>query len=76
VARQFRRLPFQPYAPVRRQLLELLRGVNEHRRVAGVERVPVTAIRWKRWIVKPFGENSASDAERPARAMSGTSHGV
>jgi hypothetical protein len=58
IARQFRRLPFQPYSPVRKQLLAILDEVNRLRRVAGLERVPVTAVRWKRWIVKPFGETT------------------
>jgi hypothetical protein len=62
IARQLRRLPFQPYAPVRQQLLDMLRSVNRARKAAGLEQVPVTAIRWKRWIVKPFGE--AFEAER------------
>jgi hypothetical protein len=59
IARQLRRLPFQPYAPVRQQLLDMLRSVNRARKAAGLEQVPVTAIRWKRWIVKPFGESSS-----------------
>jgi hypothetical protein len=56
LSRQFRRLPFQPYGPVRQQLLGILDEVNRRRKAAGLERVPRTSIRWKRWIVKPFGE--------------------
>jgi hypothetical protein len=60
ISRQFRRLPFQPYGPVREQLLDMLGEVNRARKVAGLERVPVTSVRWKRWIVKPFGEGDSS----------------
>ena len=76
ISRQFRRLPFQPYAPVRVQLLEMLREVNRLRKAAGLEQVPVTSVRWKRWIVKPFGEDAKSggwleeDAAGPPRVAS------
>ena len=77
LSRQFRRLPFQPYAPVRRQLLAMLDGVNRLRRAAGLERVPVTSVRWKRWIVKPFGESGWSDQpERADRPAEGPRDGV
>lgn len=49
-------LPYEPYAPVRRQLLELLRGINRARRAAGFVAVPVEALRFKRRIVRPFGD--------------------
>jgi hypothetical protein len=50
------RLPFEPYAPVRRQLLVLLRKVNEKRQAAGYEKLPSSVLRMKRRIVEPFGE--------------------
>jgi len=50
----FQRLPFEPYAPVRRQLLCIWRAVNDRRKSAGLEPVPVTAIRMRRRIVRPF----------------------
>jgi hypothetical protein len=76
ISRQFRRLPFQPYAPVRRQLLGMLGEVNRLRRVAGLERVPVTSVRWKRWIVKPFGESGAGEGPRiSAQAPAGDGDG-
>lgn len=70
IARQFRRLPFQPYAPVRGQLIETLDCVNRLRRAAGLERVPVTAVRWKRWIVKPFGEPPPGEDKAEPQATS------
>lgn len=51
---EFRALPFEPYAPVRRQLLCLWRAVNRQRKAAGLDLVPVTAIRLRRRIVRPF----------------------
>ncbi len=50
----FYAVPFEPYAPVRVQLWNLLRWVNKARHAAGLERVPATVIRTKRRIVKPF----------------------
>lgn len=53
--KEFQRVPFEPYAPVRKQLLNLLRLVNTIRESAGYSKVPVTALRLRRQIVKPFG---------------------
>lgn len=47
-------LPFEPYAPIRRQLLTLLRLVNERRQAAGFSKLPPTVLRYKREIVSPF----------------------
>ncbi len=55
LAMRFARLPFMPYKPVRRQLLSVLRAVNCIRREAGLERVPVAAVPWRRPIVRVFG---------------------
>lgn len=49
------RIPFEPYAPVRRQLLNILRAVNRERKTAGFELLSYDSIRMKRRIVKPFG---------------------
>ena len=54
LARRFAALPFEPYGPVRRQLLELWRAVNRVRQTAGLEPVPKTCLRFKRHIVRPF----------------------
>ena len=50
----FRRLPFEPYAPVRSQLIALLAKVNRKRREAGYSRVPISAVRLRRRIYRPF----------------------
>jgi len=56
LAAEFRALPFEPYAPIRRQLFNILRAVNRARRAAGFTPVPVSCLRLKRRIVKPFIE--------------------
>ncbi len=48
-------LPFEPYAPIRRQILNLVRAVNKLRATAGFEKLSLTCVRTKRRIVKPFG---------------------
>ena len=50
----FHSLLFEPYAPVQNQLLGLLRAVNRCRAVAGLERVPLQALRLRRSPVRPF----------------------
>lgn len=55
---EFQRVPFEPYAPVRRQLLNILRAVNRVRGVAGFEPVPVSALRLRRRVVRAFGRES------------------
>jgi hypothetical protein len=53
---EFWRIPFEPYAPIRKQLLKLLRLVNKRRQAAGYEKIPVTVLRLKRQIWKVFAE--------------------
>ncbi len=60
VEQAFRRLPFEPYAPVRRQLLRLLKVVNEGRKKRGFTPLRMShSMRWRINRVKPFGEKSA-----------------
>ena len=59
---EFRRIRLVPYAPVRKQLLQIWRAVNRARNVAGYDRVPVEFVRWKRSIVKPFEEPELGQA--------------
>ncbi len=46
--------PFEPYAPIRKQLLNLLRLVNVRRAAQGYEKLSPDCIRYQRTIVKPF----------------------
>lgn len=48
------RLPFEPYAPIRRQLLAVLRAINGERKRGGFEPVPDTCFRFLRRICRPF----------------------
>jgi hypothetical protein len=54
LATDFARVPYARYAPVRRQLLTILRATNEARARQGYELVPHSALRLRRQIVKPF----------------------
>ncbi|MBU0717022.1 MAG: hypothetical protein KJ749_02135 [Planctomycetes bacterium] len=54
MAGEFGLVDFEPYAPVRRQLLNLLRAVNRARKEAGLEPVPMSCLRLKRRIYRPF----------------------
>lgn len=56
LTREFQRLPFEPYARVRKQYFTILKMVNEKRKQAGFEWVPFRALRLYRRTVKPFGE--------------------
>ena len=49
-----RRLPFEPYAPVRGQLHAMLREVNRRREAAGYRPVAASCIRTRRCVVRPF----------------------
>jgi hypothetical protein len=60
LAERFTALPFQPYAPIRRQFLSLWRAVNRARGTAGLEPVPQSCLRFKRRIVRPFEEVDSS----------------
>jgi hypothetical protein len=54
LAADFACVPYARYAQVRRQLLVLLRRVNEARARMGFQPVPYAALRLKREIVTPF----------------------
>ena len=56
LALAFYDFPFEPYAPVRRQLLVLLREVNAVRRHAGFGVLPIDVLPLRRRIVKPYAD--------------------
>jgi hypothetical protein len=62
LARELYRLPFEPYAPVRRQLLKILRLVNQKRRAAGLDEISNEVLRYRRRIVRPFDQVAQEDA--------------
>ncbi len=51
---EFWNQPYEPYAPIRKQLLTVLRAVNKKRSAMGYEKIPTDCIRYRRNIVKPF----------------------
>jgi hypothetical protein len=55
LAMAFYNFPYEPYAPVRRQLLILFRQVNVVRRQAGFQLLPIEVLPLRRRIVKPYG---------------------
>lgn len=56
-------VPYEPYAPVRQQMLEIVHAVNRKRKEAGMTRfIDVNVIRKRRAIVRPFdSEKSRCD---------------
>jgi hypothetical protein len=62
LAREFEALRFTPYARVRRQLLRLLREVNDARRTAGFSPVPFSALQLRRVPVKVFADKPSQAA--------------
>lgn len=54
LAMEFYRLPFEPYAPIRRQMLNLLRGVNRARKAAGFDLIPTEVLPLRQRIFRPF----------------------
>jgi hypothetical protein len=57
LAGEFRRIAFEPYAPVRRQLLNIFRAVNRRRREAGFETLPHSILRLRRRVSQPFRQS-------------------
>jgi hypothetical protein len=54
-------VPFEPYAPVRQQMLNILRLVNKARKAAGKETVSPQVLRYRRRIVRPFERMALDD---------------
>lgn len=58
LSRLFAQLPFEPYAPIRRQFLVMLNQVNRARKSAGLGRVEVSCLRLRRKPCRPFERTS------------------
>lgn len=61
LAAELYRVPYEPYAPVRQQMLNILRLVNKARTAAGLERVSPQVLRYRRRIVRPFAPLREAD---------------
>ena len=64
LAMEFYRLPFEPYAPVRRQMLQLWKDVNARRKTAVLPLLPIEVLPLRRRVMKPF-------EPRPGHAVAG-----
>ncbi len=66
IERGLRYLPFEPYAPIRVQLHEILRAVNRKRKASGLDLVPSKAIRSFRPQIRLFKNDTdvVSDKHR------------
>ena len=62
LAEEFRRLRFEPYAPVRRQFLNILRAVNRERTRAGFLPLPFSCLRFRRQVLASFAAESIVEA--------------
>jgi hypothetical protein len=72
---EFAQLNWEPYAPVRRQLLSILRAVNSARRQAGFEPVTNHVFRFKRRVYRPFDPNNGQGEVMPLLATVVSVHG-
>lgn len=61
-------LPFAPYAPIRRQVLGLVRAINKKRKAAHLSLVPYSCVRLRRVQVKPFAPVAVSDPTEQNKA--------
>ncbi len=62
LAAEFYQIPFEPYAPVRRQILLIWREVNRKRKKARYELLPKEVLPLRRRVVKPFEVESFRSA--------------
>jgi hypothetical protein len=60
--RELSRLPFAPFGPIRRQLLEIYRAVNAARKAQGLIPISKWCFRFKPRSVKPFAPVLGRDA--------------
>ena len=59
LTQELQKIPYEPYAPIRQQLLSLVRDINKCRRASGASgEVSYSCLRLKRLQVHPFGENN------------------
>lgn len=66
LSRELYLFPYEPYAPVRRQQLTILKRINKIRTSLGKPTIPTDVLRYKRRIVKPFGEPGVLCQDRVA----------
>ncbi len=62
LAQDFARIPYSRFAPVRRQLLNILRAVNKARSKQRFEELSPSVLKLRRTIMKPFEHQSDEEA--------------
>jgi len=65
LAFEFSKVPFVRYAPIRRQLLNILRSVNKLRQQRGFELLPFHVLDLKRKPIKVFGMSPEPESTTP-----------
>lgn len=68
---ELRRLDFEPYGPVRRQLVQLVRSINRVRRAAGFDPVPLDVLPARRRIVHALAIHQAQSVLHPSGGAPG-----
>jgi len=71
-----RHLPFEPYAPVRCQLMGLVRAINRRRKAAGLELVPWSAVRLRRSPLRPFDRKGGDEIDKKIEIAKPTGNGA
>jgi hypothetical protein len=61
IEREFRQLPYEPYAPIVRQLFAIHRAVNRERSQRGLPPIGPGCVRLRRRIYRPFAGPEPSD---------------
>lgn len=56
VAQAIYNLPIEPYAPIRRQMLVILRALNQQRQKLGYTQIPLEVLPLRRRVVSPFND--------------------
>lgn len=65
LSRELYCVPYEPYAPIRKQLLNILRLVNQERSSVGLEKIPPTVLRYRREIQKVFVQQVGEEVAPP-----------
>ena len=68
LTRELAAIPFARYAPIRRQLLTLLRMINEARKPLGFEQLPYSALNLRRVPVKVYASSQPVETLQPLAA--------
>lgn len=74
LAKELAAIPFARYAPIRRQLLTILRLINAARKPMGYEQLPYAALNLRRIPVKVYASSEQVDA--PPKSSAATTGGT